>query len=525
MKILSKIISVLLLITMLAGCLAACGGTGAGDNGGGGTVTPPEDNGPGEFIDYVATVKLDRASGRLSAEATVKAFIDGDTTHFYVDESVSPTGVLKARYLAINTPESTGQVEPWGKAASNFTKEKLSAATSIIIESDDARWNLDSTGDRHLVWVWYKTAEMQDYRNLNLEIMQEGLAIASSYMDYAYGTVCRDILSQAVAHKLHVHDKNTPDPNFYYGSAQPMTLKELKTTVVMYPEAGYSFDGTATTLPDTLGGLLKLLKVPVVTIITRGAFSREPLYNMLRHRKVDISADVTYLLSPDQIKEMSADELNAVINEAFSFDNFKWQQENNIVINEDFRADGLQRVLFKCPHCLAEGQNVGKGVTLTCKECGKTYELTELGALKAVDGESAFTHVPDWYAWERACVREEIERGEYLLDVDVDVYMLVDYKGLYRVGEGHLVHNAEGFRLTGCGGELDYSQSPISSYSLNADYFWRRDIYRKQESAVLLLPQGFKRHSRKGKNGGRGALQDKARRDAIVKISGKAHIF
>ncbi|MBQ5633993.1 MAG: hypothetical protein IIV11_03820, partial [Clostridia bacterium] len=249
-------------------------------------------------------------------------------------------------------------------------------------------------------------------------------------------------------------------------------LKELKTTVVMYPEAGYSFDGTATTLPDTLGGLLKLLKVPVVTIITRGAFSREPLYNMLRHRKVDISADVTYLLSPDQIKEMSADELNAVINEAFSFDNFKWQQENNIVINEDFRADGLQRVLFKCPHCLAEGQNVGKGVTLTCKECGKTYELTELGALKAVDGESAFTHVPDWYAWERACVREEIERGEYLLDVDVDVYMLVDYKGLYRVGEGHLVHNAEGFRLTGCGGELDYSQSPISSYSLNADYFW-----------------------------------------------------
>ena len=249
-------------------------------------------------------------------------------------------------------------------------------------------------------------------------------------------------------------------------------LKELKTTVVMYPEAGYSFDGTATTLPDTIGGLLKLLKVPVVTIITHGAFSREPLYNMLRHRKVDISADVTYLLSPDQIKEMSADELNAVINEAFSFDNFKWQQENNIVINEDFRADGLQRVLFKCPHCLAEGQNVGKGVTLTCKECGKTYELTELGALKAVDGESAFTHVPDWYAWERACVREEIERGEYLLDVDVDVYMLVDYKGLYRVGEGHLVHNAEGFRLTGCGGELDYSQSPISSYSLNADYFW-----------------------------------------------------
>ena len=249
-------------------------------------------------------------------------------------------------------------------------------------------------------------------------------------------------------------------------------LKELKSTVVMYPEAGCSFDGTATTLPDTLGGLLRLLKVPVVTIITHGAFSREPLYNMLRHRKVDIYADVTYLLSPDEIAEKSTDELNAIINEAFSFDNFKWQQENKIVINEDFRADGLERVLYKCPHCLAEGQNVGKGVTLTCKSCGRTYELTELGALRSTDGESAFTHVPDWYTWERACVKEEIERGEYLLDVDVDIYMLIDYNGLYRVGDGHLTHNAEGFHLTGCGGELDYFQSSLSSYSLNADYFW-----------------------------------------------------
>ncbi len=249
-------------------------------------------------------------------------------------------------------------------------------------------------------------------------------------------------------------------------------LNKLKSTVVMYPEAGYSFDGTATTLPDSLGGLLKLLKVPVVTIITHGAFSREPLYNMLRHRQVDICADVTYLLSPEQIKEKSAEELNSIINEVFSFDNFKWQQENGIKISEDFRADGLERVLYKCPHCLAEGQNIGKGIHLRCGSCGRTYELTELGFLKSTDGDEAFTHVPDWYAWERSCVKAEIERGEYLLDTDVDVYMLVDTKGLYRVGEGRLIHNSDGFRLTGCGGELDYSQSSLSSYSLNADYFW-----------------------------------------------------
>ncbi len=249
-------------------------------------------------------------------------------------------------------------------------------------------------------------------------------------------------------------------------------LQTLKSTVLMYPEAGYSFDGTATTLPDSIGGLLKLLKVPLVTIITRGAFAREPLYNMLRHREVDISADVTYLLSPEEIEKMSTDELNTKVREAFSFDNFRHQQENNIVIDEDFRADGLERVLYKCPHCMSEGTNVGKGISMTCSACGVTYELTDLGALKCLNGEAKFTHIPDWFAWQRNEVRCELEEGRYLFDGDVDIYMMVNYSALYKVGEGHLRHSEEGFHLVGCDGELDYTQSPLNSYSIFADYFW-----------------------------------------------------
>jgi 1-acyl-sn-glycerol-3-phosphate acyltransferase len=249
-------------------------------------------------------------------------------------------------------------------------------------------------------------------------------------------------------------------------------LKEKKSTVVMYPEACYSFDGTSATLPDSLGKFLKMLKVPVVTIITHGAFTREPLYNMLRHRKVDISADVTYLLSPAEIAQMTPEELNARIKEAFSFDHFRWQQENDIRVTEDFRADGLERVLYKCPHCLAEGEAKGEGIFWKCSSCGKSYELTELGALRAVEGEAAFTHIPDWFAWEREEVKKEIEQGKYLLDVDVEIYMMVDYKAMYHVGEGHLVHNSDGFHLTGCEGDLDYVHPSHASYTVNADYYF-----------------------------------------------------
>lgn len=264
-------------------------------------------------------------------------------------------------------------------------------------------------------------------------------------------------------------------------------LKELKSSVVMYPEASYSFDGTATPLPESIGRCIKMLGVPLVMIRTYGAFTRQPLYNGLRKRKVDVSADVKYMLSSEEVASMTADEIQQLINKEFTFDHFKWQQENEIRINENDRAEELNRVLYKCPHCLTEGEMKGKGTAIRCKRCGKEYELTECGYLETKDGDGKFTHIPDWYQWERECVRKEIEEGTYNLDIPVDICMMVNMKCIYRVGEGILRQNAEGFHLTGCDGQLEYFQKPTWSYSLYADYYWYEigDVICIGDSKVL----------------------------------------
>ena len=249
-------------------------------------------------------------------------------------------------------------------------------------------------------------------------------------------------------------------------------LKEKNTSVLMYPEASYSFDGTATALPRKMGVLLKKLGVPVVTVITQGAFARDPLYNMLQIRKVQVSAHVKCLFTPEEIKEKTVAELDKMLDADFSFDNFAWQQENQVEIAEPFRADGLNRILYKCPHCGTEGEMEGKGIHLTCHHCGKQYELTTLGKLQALEGETEFDHVPDWYRWQREQVKQELLDGTYRLDRDVDIGMVVDYKAVYMVGQGHLTHTAEGFKLTGCDGKLNYEQGPLACYSLYADYYW-----------------------------------------------------
>ena len=249
-------------------------------------------------------------------------------------------------------------------------------------------------------------------------------------------------------------------------------IKEKKTSVLMFPEAGYSLDGRATPLPRKMGILLKKLGVPVVFVKTEGAFSRDPLYNLLQKRKVKVSAEVSCLLTADEIKEKSVAEIDRVLDEAFSFDNFKWQQENGIVIDEPFRADGLERILYKCSSCGAEGHTEGKGTEFVCHACGKTYELTELGRLEAKDGNTVIDHIPDWFDWQREEVKKEIESGEYSLDCAVDIGILADHKGLYMVGEGRLKHSTDGFVLEGCDGKLHYEQSPICSYTLNSEFYF-----------------------------------------------------
>lgn len=231
-----KRLCLILVLCLVMGSIAGC--VSGGD--------PTESTSPKlNLVDYAGDLKLDMDSATLKQEVTVKTFVDGDTVHFNVPESVMPGGVLKARFLAINTPESTGKIEEYGKAASNYTKETLSKAESIIIESDTNAWNADSTGGRYLVWVWYKTADMDDYRNLNIEILQNGLAIASNSGGNIYGDIALQAIAQAKAQKLNVHS-GKPDPDFYYGEAVELDLKELRSNVSEYNGVKVAFTGIVT---------------------------------------------------------------------------------------------------------------------------------------------------------------------------------------------------------------------------------------------------------------------------------------
>lgn len=118
---------------------------------------------------------LSATSGLAIMEVKLASNTDGDTSNFYPVSDNDMSRKFTARYEGIDTPESTGTIQPWGLKASHFTKSKLSSANRIVVVNDLNMFEkLDSSGGRYMTFVWYQPEEGEDFRLLNLEIVEQG---------------------------------------------------------------------------------------------------------------------------------------------------------------------------------------------------------------------------------------------------------------------------------------------------------------------------------------------------------------
>jgi len=272
-------------------------------------------------------------------------------------------------------------------------------------------------------------------------------------------------------------------------------LNVHKDVLVMYPEARYSLIGTNAVLPASLGKLVKMLKVPVVVLRMHGNYLNSPVWN-LKKRHNRIEADMTLLLTPEQAADLPVDDINAKINEAFYYDEYEWQRQSNIRITYKDNAKGIHKVLYKCPSCMTEYRMTSYGTTIECTHCGKKWELTEYGELKAHDGITEFSRPSLWYEFEREEVRKEIEAGTYFFEDEVIVDSLPNSRGFIRLGKGMLRHDMNGFTLKGTfdGEQFELRKEPLTMYSCHIEFDYNKtgdciDLSTLSDT-YYLYPQG-----------------------------------
>ena len=257
-------------------------------------------------------------------------------------------------------------------------------------------------------------------------------------------------------------------------------VRQLKQTIkngdvaIIYPEARYSLCGTTAVLPESLGKLCKLLKVPVVTLICHGHHVNSPFWNLHDRGVKPTEAEFKLLFDTESLKQTPVEEVNRKIVEAFQYDDFAWLKERGIRITYKGRAEGLHKVLYQCSSCKTEFKMSSQGTFLKCDACGKQWNMSELGELEAVNGETEFSHIPDWYEWERENVKREVAEGTYSSgELKVKVDTLPNAKRFIRLGEGTMVHDMNGFTVRGIdvdGDPFEMIKTVPSLYSCHIEY-------------------------------------------------------
>jgi micrococcal nuclease len=110
-------------------------------------------------------------------KATVTRHVDGDTVYVKINGKSS-----KIRFIGIDCPEYTKEIEPYGKESSEYTKSQLLGKT-VYLETDVS--NTDKY-DRLLRYVWLEipkkiTEEEIRSKMFNAKLVLNGYAYAGNY--------------------------------------------------------------------------------------------------------------------------------------------------------------------------------------------------------------------------------------------------------------------------------------------------------------------------------------------------------
>lgn len=222
-----------------------------------------------------------------------------------------------------------------------------------------------------------------------------------------------------------------------------------KRPVVIYPEAKLSVVGTPNIIKPAVSKLVKLFKVPLVTVRFDGSYLHSPRWSKSK-RFVPVTANVRLAVDAQEAQTVSAAEIHKRIVENLAYDDYAYQLANKIEIEAPDLVEGLEGILYKCPECGAEFAMSGHGNALTCTKCGAVVTQDKYGRLQG----GRFDKVTDWYAWQTQCVCDELSGDAYTFDENFFAQRLVGKKWC-DIGSVRLMHGENGIDVFFANGAAD----------------------------------------------------------------------
>ncbi len=219
-------------------------------------------------------------------------------------------------------------------------------------------------------------------------------------------------------------------------------------SVALCPEGKVAAEGKTGVIPSSIAKLVKWLGYPVATVVTKGAGLTRPKWaHTMRRGRVDSYCDM--LFTAEEVKALSADEVMDKIKSALYQNEHIDQLERGVKFHGTRYAEGLERLLYRCPKCGAEFAITSKGDTLTCGECKNTVRYSKKGGLHPVGDSVCPERIDTWFDLEREVVAEEVKAENFALDYPVHLFIENEAGDGYRFvtsGDLHLDKEVVSFK-------------------------------------------------------------------------------
>lgn len=214
--------------------------------------------------------------------------------------------------------------------------------------------------------------------------------------------------------------------------------------VGIYPEGQISLSGITLPLPDGIGKLVKHLDVPVVAVKTYGAGFVDPPWSD-HHRKGIVESHVSIVISKEELKAMTTEDVDRALKYALSANPYQWQKEIGYEYTGKALADGLTRIIYICPNCLSEFTLESEADRLSCTKCGMETTLRGSGHFVWHNTKAYFDNIGEWYEWQQHHEEAAILANEdysYALPVELAMYRRMG-DGIEAVGSGTMTITRE----------------------------------------------------------------------------------
>jgi 1-acyl-sn-glycerol-3-phosphate acyltransferase len=206
--------------------------------------------------------------------------------------------------------------------------------------------------------------------------------------------------------------------------------------LAMMPEARLSTVGKYEGIQDSTYKFIQRMGVPVYTVRFDGGYFADPKWGDGVRKGGVVEATLSPLFSAEEVKTVSLEQLKKSIDNALSYDDFKWLESHpEIKYKRKTLAKGLEHILYRCPRCGAKYSLTTDKRTITCTNCAMTATLNDRYGF--IDGKP-FENFAKWYEWQAQETAKEIEQNGYSLTSKVELrHGSIDGKSLTRhAGDG-----------------------------------------------------------------------------------------